>query len=123
MPGFIGNRLLHALWREAIHLVERGIASPEDIDRVARLTFGLRMPAVGPLENMDLVGLGLIEDIQQYLPADLCNEPGPRPLLSQMTRDGSTFHDWQHRDMAKLIERRDRQIVHQLEFLKELDTT
>ena len=45
--------LLHAMWRESIHLVQEGIASPADIDRVARLTFGLRLPAMGPLENMD----------------------------------------------------------------------
>lgn len=123
VPGFIGNRLLHALWREAIYLVERGIASPADIDRVARLTFGLRMPAVGPLENMDLVGLDLIETIHRYLPDDLCNESGPLPLLTQMTKGGKTFHDWRNRDMSKLIDRRDRQIVHQLEFLKELDAS
>ena len=45
--------LLHAMWRESIYLVQEGIASPADIDRVARLTFGLRLPAMGPLENMD----------------------------------------------------------------------
>ena len=56
VPGFIGNRLLHAMWRESIYLVQEGIASPADIDRVARLTFGLRLPAMGPLENMDIVG-------------------------------------------------------------------
>ena len=48
--------LLHAMWRESIYLVQEGIASPADIDRVARLTFGLRLPAMGPLENMDIVG-------------------------------------------------------------------
>jgi len=121
VPGFIGNRLLHAMWREAIYLVQRGIASPADVDRVARLTFGLRMPAVGPLENIDLVGLDLVETIHQYVPADLCNDPGPLPLLTQMKNEGRTFHDWELRDMAKLLERRDRQIVHQLDFLKTLD--
>ncbi len=121
VPGFIGNRLLHALWREAIYLVEQGIASPEDIDRVARLTFSLRMPAVGPLENMDLVGLDLIKMIHHYLPDDLCNEGGPRPLLEQMVREGTTFHDWAPDGLSQLAERRDRQIVHQLAFLKETD--
>ena len=121
VPGFIGNRLLHAMWREAINLVQRGIASPADIDRVARLTFGLRMPMVGPLENMDLVGLELVETIHRYLPADLCNEPGPLPLLTQMNSEGKTFHDWEKRDMVESLESRDRQIVHQLEFLKDLE--
>ena len=121
VPGFIGNRLLHALWREAIYLVQSGIASPADVDRVARLTFGLRMPAVGPLENIDLVGLDLVETIHQYLPADLCNDSAPLPLLTQMKNEGRTFHDWRQHDMTKLLERRDRQIAHQLNFLETLE--
>ena len=64
---------------------------PADVDRVARLTFGLRMPAVGPLENIDLVGLDLVETIHQYVPADLCNDPGPLPLLTQMKKRGPYF--------------------------------
>ncbi len=82
-PALIRNRLLHAMWREAIHLVEQGVASPADIDRVARLSFGLRQPAVGPFENMDLVGLDLIHTIQSYLfpiwPRPPAAAPGHRP--------------------------------------------
>ena len=124
-PGFIGNRLLHAMWREAIFLVQSGIASAEDVDKVARLTFGLRMPAVGPLENMDLVGLDLIETIHNYLMANLSNAQTSLPLLSQMVKDGrcgmktsSGFYDWQARDPQELIERRNQQIIRQLEFLQ-----
>jgi 3-hydroxybutyryl-CoA dehydrogenase len=124
-PGFIGNRLLHAMWREAIFLVQSGIASVGDVDKVARLTFGLRMPAVGPLENMDLVGLDLIETIHKYLLANLSNAQKPLPLLSQMVKDrrcgmktSSGFYDWRARDPQELIERRNRQIIRQLEFLQ-----
>ncbi|MDX1435293.1 MAG: 3-hydroxyacyl-CoA dehydrogenase NAD-binding domain-containing protein [Anaerolineales bacterium] len=121
IPGFIGNRMLHALWREAISLVEMGVATPEDIDLVARLTFGLRMPAVGPLENMDLVGLDLIERIHQYLLADIADNHGPAELLESNVRDGRLgvksgrgFYNWSARDAEELIERRDRQIINQL---------
>ena len=127
VPGFIGNRLLHAVWREAINLVERDIASPADVDRVARLTFGLRLAAVGPLENMDLVGLDLIETIHDYLLADLSAAGRPLAALSERVaagklgmKSGAGFYDWSQRDAAELIERRDRQILHQLAFLKEL---
>ncbi len=127
VPGFIGNRLLHALWREAISLVERGIATPEDIDLVARLTFGLRMPAVGPLENMDLVGLDLIERIHQYLLEDLADNHGPSKYLTDRVRlgrlgvkSGAGFYDWSSRGADELIERRDKQIVQQLRYLKNL---
>jgi 3-hydroxybutyryl-CoA dehydrogenase len=128
VPGFIGNRLLHALWREAIHLVEHSIATPEDIDRVARLTFGLRMPAVGPLENMDLVGLDLIEKIHTYLLEDLADNHGPSPHLTRHVQEGDLgmksgrgFYDWQSRSGENMIQKRDIQIVHQLNFLKQLE--
>lgn len=127
VPGFIGNRLLHALWREAITLVERGIATPQDIDLVARLTFGLRMPAVGPLENMDLVGLDLIEKIHSYLLADLADNRGPSEYLAERVgqghlgiKSGHGFYDWDNRSAEELIQRRDKQIVHQLDYLREL---
>jgi 3-hydroxybutyryl-CoA dehydrogenase len=127
VPGFIGNRLLHAMWREAINIVQRGIASPEDVDRTARLTFGLRMPAVGPLENMDLVGLDLIEIIHKYMLVDLAADRQPLPLLSKQVnrgqlgvKSGRGFYDWKERDSKDLIERRDQQIVHQLKLLRKI---
>ncbi len=54
VPGFLGNRLQHALQREALYLVEQGIASPEDVDRVVKYAFGLRCALMGPLERADL---------------------------------------------------------------------
>ena len=126
VPGFIGNRMLHALWREAIALVDAGIASAEDVDRVARLTFGLRLPVMGPLENMDVVGLDLIETIHQYLLADIADNHGPSPCLEDRVaaghlgvKSGRGFYDWQQRDARTLIEQRDRQIVDQLKRLEE----
>ena len=55
VPGFVGNRLQHALWREAISIVERGIADPATVDECIRFGFGLRLPILGPLENADMV--------------------------------------------------------------------
>ena len=123
-PGFIGNRMLHALWREAIEIVERGIASVEDVDTVAKMTFGLRLPAVGPLENMDLVGLDLIYTIHRNLLADLAANCGPGQLLEKMVQRGQLgmksgwgFYDWRQREPAALIEARDRQIARELKRL------
>ena len=95
VPGFIGNRMLHALWREAIEIVGHGIASAEDVDRVAKMTFGLRLPVVGPLENMDLVGLDLIQTIHKYLLADLAANRGPGRLLEELGSKFAVGHeDW-----------------------------
>lgn len=128
VPGFIGNRLLHALFREAVHLVESGVCSPEDVDTVARLTFALRMPAVGPCENMDLVGMPLVADIQSYLLADLSTAQGAMPAIKDRIaagllgmRSGKGFYDWNVRDAKTVVEARDRQIVRQLKTLKELE--
>jgi 3-hydroxybutyryl-CoA dehydrogenase len=128
VPGFIGNRLLHALWREAIHIVEQGIATAEDIDKVARLTFGLRMPAVGPLENMDVVGLDLIETIHHYLLEDLADNHSPGAHLQSKVSDGRLglksgrgFYDWKTRSASELIHKRDTQIVRQLDFLRQFE--
>ena len=56
IPGFLGNRLQHAMWREAIALRDQNIASAEDIDKVVKYGFGVRMPFIGPLETADLAG-------------------------------------------------------------------
>lgn len=126
IPGFIGNRMLHALWREAIYLVQEGVATAEEIDTVARLTFALRMPVLGPLENMDLVGLDLIGAIHDYLMESLSNTGEPLPALRERigggelgAKSGAGFHDWSGRDAAEVAERRDRQIVRQLAYLRE----
>jgi len=122
VPGFIGNRLLHALWREAISLVESGVATAQDVDRVARLTFGLRSPVVGPLENMDLVGLDLIEAIHAYMLPSLAHDGAVSPLLERMVEEGHVgakagrgFYDWSRRSIQDLMAARDRQIVRQLQ--------
>jgi 3-hydroxybutyryl-CoA dehydrogenase len=126
VPGFIGNRMLHALWREAISIVERGIADPADVDTVAKLTFGLRSPAIGPLENMDLVGLDLILSIHRYLLPELEHSEAPNPLLvDSVTRDelgiktGKGFYDWSHRDSAEVEAARNEEIARQLRRLQQ----
>ena len=125
VPGFIGNRLMHAMWREALHLVQAGVCTAEDVDRVVKWTFALRLPALGPMENMDLVGLELAESVQRYLLPDLASNSVPSSeLTSRLSRgetgmrSGKGFYDWSTRDAASTIELRDEQIVQQLRFLE-----
>lgn len=66
-PGFIGNRLQHALYREAVHMVEQGIATPEDIDKTLRSSFIPRYTAIGLFEHFDYAGLDMIVSIDDYL--------------------------------------------------------
>lgn len=88
VPGFIGNRLQHALWREAISLVERGICDAAGVDAVVKASFGRRLAVLGPLENADLVGTDLTLDIHRSVLADLEHRPGPSPLLEEMVAEG-----------------------------------
>jgi 3-hydroxybutyryl-CoA dehydrogenase len=127
IPGFIGNRLMHALWREALALVDAGACSPADIDTIVKYTFALRLPALGPMENMDLVGLDLVNRVQTYLLPDLAVNAIPADSLRDRLAAGQTgmaagqgFYDWQVRDAAEVIKQRDLTILHQLRSLGEL---
>jgi len=126
IPGFIGNRLMHAMWREALALIDAGACTAEDIDRVVKWTFALRLPALGPMENMDLVGHALVEKVQRYLLPDLASNKIPSNVLLTGLANGKSgmaagqgFYDWKDRDSQATIALRDRQILRQLQFLKE----
>lgn len=88
VPGFIGNRLQHALWREAVSLVERGICDAESVDTVVKSCFGRRLSVLGPLENADLVGTDLTLAIHETVLGDIENRAGPSPYLQQLVADG-----------------------------------
>src|SRR5262245_4457258 len=88
IPGFIGNRLQHALKREAIALVAAGICDAETIDTVVKSGFGARMAVLGPLEQSDLVGLDLTLDISEVLVADLDRTANPHPYLREKVKAG-----------------------------------
>jgi 3-hydroxybutyryl-CoA dehydrogenase len=88
VPGFVGNRLQHALWREAIALVEHGICDAETVDTVIKASFGRRLAVLGPLENADLVGTDLTLAIHQTVLPDIERRGGPSPYLEKLVADG-----------------------------------
>jgi 3-hydroxybutyryl-CoA dehydrogenase len=88
VTGFIGNRLQHALWREAIGLVEDGICDAVAIDTVVKHSFGLRSPVLGPMENADLVGLELTRDVHRIMFPALRTNSEPSPLLDRLIAEG-----------------------------------
>ena len=109
VPGFIGNRLQHALWREAIHLVQEGVCDAETVDTVVKASFGRRLAVLGPIENMDLVGTELTADIHHNLLGDLDRSVDVQPYLAQLIADGRLgfksgrgFRDWTPAQQAEL---------------------
>jgi 3-hydroxybutyryl-CoA dehydrogenase len=81
VPGFVGNRLQHAMKREAIALVAAGVCDAETIDTVVKAGFGARTAVLGPMEQTDLVGVDLTLDIANVLYAQLDRTPGPHAYL------------------------------------------
>jgi 3-hydroxybutyryl-CoA dehydrogenase len=109
VPGFIGNRLQHALWREAISLVENDICDAESVDTVIKASFGRRLAVLGPLENADLVGTDLTMDIHENVLFDLESRQGPSPYLAKLVAEGRLgmktgqgFRDWTDEEADQL---------------------
>jgi 3-hydroxybutyryl-CoA dehydrogenase len=112
IPGFIGNRMQHALKREAIALVASGVCDAETVDTVVKEGFGARLAVLGPLEQSDLVGVNLTLDIHKTLIADLDRTPGPHPYLIEKVAKGELgmstgrgFRDWTPEQAAEVRKR------------------
>jgi 3-hydroxybutyryl-CoA dehydrogenase len=127
VAGFVGNRLQHALRREALSIVAQGIASPGDVDLITRLSFGLRLPVVGPLETVDLGGLDLTQAIQTYMLPELDRSTEPLPLVRDKVargelgaKAGQGFYSWPPGRAAQVIQRRDAALLDMLKLLQDL---
>jgi 3-hydroxybutyryl-CoA dehydrogenase len=109
VPGFIGNRLQHALWREAISLVEQGICDAETVDAVVKASFGRRIAVLGPLENADLVGTDLTLAIHNNVLPAIDSRPEASPYLKELVasgklgfKSGEGFRKWSAEQQAAL---------------------
>jgi 3-hydroxybutyryl-CoA dehydrogenase len=109
VPGFIGNRLQHALWREAIALVEQGICDAQTVDAVIKASFGRRLAVLGPLENADLVGTDLALAVHNVVLPAIDSRPGPSPYLQKLVADGKLgfksgegFRTWSQEQQATI---------------------
>ena len=109
VPGFVGNRLQHALWREAISLVENDICDAETVDTVIKAAFGRRLAVLGPLENADLVGTDLTLAIHRTVLSAIDARPGPSPYLEKLVaqgklgmKTGEGFRTWTAEQQAEL---------------------
>jgi 3-hydroxybutyryl-CoA dehydrogenase len=112
VPGFVGNRLQHALWREAFHIIDEGICDPATVDEVIRTGFGLRLPILGPVETADMVGLDLILAIHNYILKYLNADPTASTTLQARVgagdlgfKTGSGFLKWTDSEMAESRQR------------------
>jgi 3-hydroxybutyryl-CoA dehydrogenase len=88
VQGFVANRLQHALWREALYMVEAGIADAATVDEALRYGPGLRWPHTGVLENVDMIGVDLSLSIQRGVLPYLADNHEPSALLVKLAGEG-----------------------------------
>lgn len=125
VPGFVANRLQHALWRESLYLVEQGIADPETVDECIKYSFGMRLPVLAPLENMDMVGLDMTLAIHDYIFKYLNNSELPSALLREKVdkgelgfKSGRGFQSWSNKDIAASKEKLTRHLIHSIKQIE-----
>ena len=90
IPGFLANRIQHALMREALSLIDAGIASPEDVDLAVRYSFGFRYAAVGPILQKEISGWDTVRSAAQAIYPSLSNTAAVPQCLEQMVGRGQT---------------------------------
>lgn len=122
IPGFIGNRLQYALFREAQALLDAGVASKEDIDAAVTYSIGRRLPVTGPLMTADMGGLDVFSAISNYLFEELATDQRSGETLSTLVvenklgnKTGEGFYSWEPDVSAKLNKEREQTLIH---FLK-----
>lgn len=118
--GFIGNRIMHAMNREALALIGNDVCDPDDIDKVVLSSFGPRFANLGPMEYLDFSGLDLIKNIQGYLYADLDTTKGVLPIIDKLASEGNLgikagkgLFDWSKKE-NKIRENRDKEFIRRL---------
>jgi 3-hydroxybutyryl-CoA dehydrogenase len=124
IPGQLGARLLAAITREAMYLVQEGVASAEEVDTAIKTGLGLRFPVYGPLEHADMAGIDLVHTTESYTFPALCNSTETLPILNEKlergelgARTGKGFYDWTQRDPAQFRAQRDAFLMARLKDL------
>jgi 3-hydroxybutyryl-CoA dehydrogenase len=128
IPGFLANRMQHALMREAWSLIERGIATPEDVDIAVRYGFGFRYVAAGPILQKEMSGLDVNYLASSTVFPDLCNDSKPAAKLAAKVKAGEIgmktgkgFYDWPAEKIARAKARYQTALKRGLEILKAED--
>ena len=129
MPGFLFNRLQFALYREALHCLETGVATAEDIDMVVKAGYGFRLANLGPLETSDFGGLDTFYRVAQNLfPRISDAKTAPPEILEKLVKEGKLgvktgegFYKYPPAVVKKKIRERDRRLIQQLKLFQKFD--
>ena len=126
VPGFLANRIQHALMREAFSVIDQGLASAEDVDNAVRYCFGFRYLAAGPITQKELAGLETQLEAGRTIYPSLCNSPDPSPTLARLVAEnrlgpktGRGFREWPADVTAKERARYERALLAAVRILRE----
>ncbi len=129
LPGFLANRIQHALMREAFACIDQGLASAEDVDAAVRYCFGFRYVAAGPITQKELAGLETQLAAGRTIYPSLCNSPDPSPTLEKLVAEnrlgpktGRGFRDWPEDVTTKERARYERALLAALRIFREEET-
>lgn len=125
IPGFLANRIQHALMREALSLVQEGIATPEDIDDAVRYSFGFRYAAVGPMTQKEISGWDGMANAAKEIYPSLSNITTLPPKVIQLMSEGKTgmkagegFRTWSPEEIKKTSDSYSRRLKAAFDVLK-----
>ena len=128
IPGYIVNRLQRAMAREIFNLLDKGYASPEDIDVAVKSSLGIRIPVVGVVQRYDYTGLDLALTFEKNPSIHLVSKDVVPKTLSRLVKEGSLgvktgrgFYDYSSKPMAEVLRDRDVKLIELLKFLKHWD--
>jgi 3-hydroxybutyryl-CoA dehydrogenase/5-formyl-3-hydroxy-2-methylpyridine 4-carboxylate dehydrogenase len=118
VPGFVENRVLYALLRECVDLVERGVIEPEDLDTCVNWGIGFKLAIVGPMRLLDMAGLDIYQSVSSFLNEELCGRSDVSPLISETAakgrlgmKSGGGLFDYTDEQLAQLPRERGAMLV------------
>ena len=118
VPGFVENRILYAIMREAVDLVDRGIIDADGMDRCVRWGIGYKLAVIGPMELLDMAGLDIYTNVGSYLNKDLCNGSEVSKTITDRVdrnelgiKSGKGLYDYTPERIAELRAERARKLV------------
>lgn len=126
VPGFVENRILYAIMREALHLLDQKVASAEDIDAIVKWGIGYKLSVIGPLELLDVAGLDIYHSVASYLNADLNASSEVSPIIRDKVakgelgiKTGKGLFEYQSDEIPALMKRRMRLLLNAKRALTE----
>jgi 3-hydroxybutyryl-CoA dehydrogenase len=128
VPGFLANRIQHAMMREAIALVDEGFATAEDVDLAVRYGFGFRYIAAGPLLQKDLAGIDIHCAAAASIYPHLHRNTEPSPLMQNLVKRGDYgvkgasrkgFYDWDEASIEREQKRYQAALTKAMQILRD----